>query len=286
MSRTRGWTDEQLIEAVKDSFSKAEVLRRLGLLPAGGSYLAVDRVVSRLGLDTSHYTGRGHLLGRHHSWSKSRPLNEILVEFSDYLNGRGLKKRLFEANLLRNQCYVCGQLPIWHGSPLVLQIDHINGIHDDNRIENLRILCGHCHSQTPTYCGRNIKKCPGLDSNQQVGTRPQPSLKRSRTPIPAPGQCKKCNIELKTSKCGYCAKCKNQPKIMWPTATELESMLWQESTTKIAARLGVSDKAIEKKCKKLGISKPPRGYWAKLSTQPDLNRRPTDYKSVALPSEL
>ena len=40
----------------------------------------------------------------------------------------------------------------------MLQLDHINGINTDHRLENLRLLCPNCHSQTPTYCGVNVKK--------------------------------------------------------------------------------------------------------------------------------
>jgi hypothetical protein len=48
--------------------------------------------------------------------------------------------------------------PNWNNKGLVLQLDHINGVHNDNRVENLRILCPNCHSQTDTFCAKNIKK--------------------------------------------------------------------------------------------------------------------------------
>ena len=67
-----------------------------------------------------------------------------------------LKKRLLRAGLLTNACAVCG-INQWQGRPLVLELDHINGVSDDHRLENLRLLCPNCHSQTDTYCGRNIR---------------------------------------------------------------------------------------------------------------------------------
>jgi hypothetical protein len=53
-------------------------------------------------------------------------------------------------------------------------------------------------------------------------------------------------------------------KITWPSAEALEKLLWEKPTSQIAKGLGVSDKAIEKHCKKLALKKPPRGYWAKI----------------------
>lgn len=43
----------------------------------------------------------------------------------------------------------------WHNKPLIMELDHINGIHTDNREDNLRLLCPNCHAQTPTYKAKN-----------------------------------------------------------------------------------------------------------------------------------
>lgn len=82
---------------------------------------------------------------------------QILVENSTY-DTTDLKRRLLKEEILANVCKLCGQLPEHNGLPLVLQLDHINGTHNDHRIENLRILCPNCHTQTDTWGRKRNKK--------------------------------------------------------------------------------------------------------------------------------
>lgn len=86
-----------------------------------------------------------------------KTLDEILVTGSTY-NRTSLKKRLVDANLLKYICDECGNNGNHRGKPLTLQLNHINGINNDNRLKNLRFLCPNCHSQTPTFAGRSLKK--------------------------------------------------------------------------------------------------------------------------------
>lgn len=55
------------------------------------------------------------------------------------------------------KCCLCGQLPIHNGKPLTIQLDHINGNHQDDSLQNLRFLCPNCHTQTDTYGSKKIK---------------------------------------------------------------------------------------------------------------------------------
>ncbi|MDQ6929159.1 MAG: HNH endonuclease [Candidatus Eremiobacteraeota bacterium] len=77
-----------------------------------------------------------------------------------------VKRRLLEAGILKNVCDECG-LSEWQRKPLSMHIDHINGTNDDHRLENLRMLCPNCHSQTATYAGRNkrLKRARRRDEN-------------------------------------------------------------------------------------------------------------------------
>jgi hypothetical protein len=166
--RTRRYTDVELMEAVQSSFSVAQVLKILGLSPTGCNYKAMYANFSRLKLDISHFTGQGHLKGKSHSWTKRRPLVEILVRGSTYTNTRSLKQRLLREGMLVCRCSECGNGPVWQGKPLVLILDHKNGEHADNRQENLRLLCPNCNSQQETFAGRN----KGRYSSRQTSLLP------------------------------------------------------------------------------------------------------------------
>jgi hypothetical protein len=83
-----------------------------------------------------------------------KPLEELLRTGKSRYN---IKHRLIRAGLLENRCEQCG-LTEWQGKPLTAHIDHINGIKSDHRLENLRMLCPNCHSQTDTYSGHNARR--------------------------------------------------------------------------------------------------------------------------------
>lgn len=100
------------------------------------------------------------------SWQKARVRGEIKTRpagmpLSELLaaprNRHHVKVRLLRAGLLQNRCQECG-LEEWQGKQLSMHLDHINGIKGDHRLENLRMLCPNCHSQTPTYGGKNVKR--------------------------------------------------------------------------------------------------------------------------------
>ena len=152
----RKWTDEQFIEAVKNSLSYAEVLRKIGLKVAGSNYDTVKRKISELNLDTSHMTGKVWNQGdRYRQIKIKRPLEEVLVEHSTWINTNNLRKRLLNEGIKPRQCECCKRTE-WMGKPIALELHHINGVKDDLRIENLQILCPNCHAFTDNYRGKNI----------------------------------------------------------------------------------------------------------------------------------
>lgn len=156
--RNKIWsfTKEFLEEAVKNSKSLNQVLIYLKCDNRSSSYKILKNKLYHENIDFSHIklglnTNKGKTFLK-----KKKPLSEILIENSTYLRVH-LKSRLLNEGLLENKCYECGLLPEWNNKKLSLQIDHINGVADDNRLFNLRMLCPNCHSQTSNFGGRNIK---------------------------------------------------------------------------------------------------------------------------------
>ena len=146
------YTRELLTPLVAESSSYAGVIRRLGMAQAGGTQSHLKRVVQKLGLDTSHFTGKVHNRGV----SSPKRLNpeEILVR--DRRRGAREKveklKRALHITGMLDQCKLCGIASEWNGKKLVLQVDHVDGDFLNNTRDNLRLLCPNCHSQTDTFC--------------------------------------------------------------------------------------------------------------------------------------
>ena len=76
-------------------------------------------------------------------------LEKILIKDSEY-NRTKLKARLVKEGLKEYKCECCG-ITKWNSKPITLQLHHINGIHNDNRLSNLQLLCPNCHSQTDNF---------------------------------------------------------------------------------------------------------------------------------------
>lgn len=158
-------------------------------------------------------------------------LSKILIQESIYKGTHNLKLRLLKEGLLKNSCYICG-IGEWLGDSLSFHLDHINGIRNDNRIENLRLLCPNCHSQTETYAGKkNIQYREGW-------------LKHRKNK-----KCKDCDKSIWN--CAIrCKKCHGRYaatfKIDWPDTKTLIEMVEKSSYVAVGRVLGVSNVAVRK----------------------------------------
>ena len=150
--RRYSYTEQDVANAVAASFSYAEVLRKLGVRPAGGNYDTIKRLVRNLELDTTHFTGRGHRRGR--SYGPRRPLKELLCAGSTVQSYK-LKRRLLDEGVFKRVCMACNRSR-WEEAPIPLELHHRDGDRHNNELDNLEILCPNCHALTDTYRGKNI----------------------------------------------------------------------------------------------------------------------------------
>ncbi len=149
--------EDEFREIIAQATSVTEILRNIEASIGGSSRETLQKRIELLQIDTSHLSVWKERVGEKFSERKI-PLENILVEHSTYQR-QHLKRRLIENGLMENRCAICGLEPEWEGKKLTLNLDHINGIKDDNRLENLRLVCPNCHSQTDTFCqGRKGKK--------------------------------------------------------------------------------------------------------------------------------
>jgi len=148
-------TDEQFVELIKNSTNVSEVLFKLGYTVKGNSwgYSQIRRRMSDLGLAFSDFKGKSALK----SGSEKVVDPKKLFSKNSKHQRTVLRRYVIRENLIPYKCAICG-VTEWNGKTLSLELDHINGINNDNRLENLRFLCPNCHSQTSTYGSRNQQK--------------------------------------------------------------------------------------------------------------------------------
>jgi hypothetical protein len=220
--------------AVAESFSYAATLRRLGLCPTGGNTSLLKKWLERWAVDTSHFDMRA---GRSERVRPARPMAEILVEHSSYARSN-LKARLYAEGLKLPICELCGQGELWRGKPMGLILDHVNGVRDDNRLENLRIVCPNCAATLETHCGRKNRLEPIERCCLRCGAR----------------------FRAKTARQRYCSRAcgtrsprpsRGVPKperrlVERPPYERLVSEIAETSYLAVGRKYGVSDNAIRK----------------------------------------
>jgi hypothetical protein len=169
-------------------------------------------------------------------------LQEILIENSTYGSSTELKKRLLKEGILEEVCSICNIDNIWKGKPMVMIMDHINGDHLDNRLENLRIVCRNCDGQLDTFCrGKSIPvKKPERSSKAKLIC-----LKKG------------CNNLILSLRAVYCSKeCLPNRSQVRPSSEQLQEDLNTLSWVAVGKKYGVSDNAVRKWAKKYGVTPP------------------------------
>jgi 5-methylcytosine-specific restriction endonuclease McrA len=221
-SSLRSWTDEDLVAAVRDGNSVVDCIRALGLSDKSAkNWTRVRAQIDALGLSTVHWQREATRPGA------KIPLSEILVKGSTYATST-LRLRLLSEGVLEHRCASCERTE-WLGQPIALELEHINGVSNDHRLDNLKMLCPNCHAQTPTWRGRKnrIHRC--VDCEVGISA--------------AAIRCRGCAI-----KSGYMAP--PPPKIEWPDDAAVRELVREHGWAGAGRALGVSDNAVRKRLRR------------------------------------
>ncbi|MFB6776763.1 HNH endonuclease [Streptomyces sp. NPDC056352] len=145
-------TASELSEAVAASISIADTLRRLGRPDSTSQRNHLRRWLAEDGIATPHFLGQAHQRGRPGTTPVKHPDDILVKHDGKRRTSTVLLRRALREIGLPERCEECGTGPLWHGNPMTLEIDHINGDWSDDRVENLRLLCPNCHAITDTWC--------------------------------------------------------------------------------------------------------------------------------------
>jgi transposase-like protein len=227
-----GYTEREAREAVAVSFSYAETLRRLGLRAAGGNAPLLRKWLERWRISTDHFDPCARSRGPRRS---RIALEAILIEHSTYPRAK-LKRRIYDEGLKVRRCELCGQGELWRDRTMSLILDHINGVHDDNRLENLRIVCPNCAATLDTHCGRKNRAPIAARLCRRCGEEFTPNDRRQRYCSP------------------YCGLRHARPIAPKPALRRVERPPYEQLLREIAEtsyvavgrKYGVSDNAIRK----------------------------------------
>lgn len=221
------WTKEELQEIINSSQTMDEVARKIGYTSYSTSaWKIINQTLNKYNIQKIKYEKTNNLVGKSDE--------EVFCEKSTVSQQclKGHFKKIHPMDF----CAICRLPTEWNGKPLTLRLDHINGIHNDNRLENLRWVCPNCDSQLDTYCGRNQK-------DKKIHY-----------------YCIDCGVEI-TGKALRCVKCdhKLQRKVAdRPSKEELKEMIRTIPFTEIGRRFNVADNTIRKWCIAYNLPKTKR----------------------------
>lgn len=151
--KSKNYNKKEFTIIVKKSRSFSDVVRKIGLNDGHGNRKTVKKYITKYNIDISHFDFKGEYTKR----KNKIELCDILIEKSSYSNNGRIKEKLYKKGLKERICEKCGQDEIWYGEKMSLILDHINGVHNDNRIENLQIVCSNCNATLSTHGGKNTK---------------------------------------------------------------------------------------------------------------------------------
>lgn len=240
------WSKERIEKAIKESDSYADTLRYLQIPNHGRNIDTLKSKITLYKLSIDHFTFSKQYYSGTENF-KYKPVEYYLHEHSN-IKTTALKDKLFKEGYKTNSCEnpncPC-KSGYWLDNIISCQLHHINGDRTDNRLENLQILCPNCHSQTDNFAGKSSHRVFNKETRQMEEKKHY--------------YCPDCGKEIwKNSKyCSACAIKHRESKIKQLNITKQD--LIQDyincnyTMTELAKKYSVTDTAIRKWCRKLGI---------------------------------
>lgn len=227
MGYFENYTSKEIENIVKNSISYKDFARKIGYSnsPSGDTIKSLEKKLEKY--DTSHFSS-----------TKMTPISRTpentFIENST-TDQKTLRKLYIQGEYSKYECSICGLQPEWQGKELTLILDHINGVNNDDRLENLRWVCPNCNQQLETTGSRNpqrktfAKKYYCVDCGKEVF--------RGST------RCTSCEFKRRT------ISLEDMPV----TREELKELIRTQPFTQIGKNFGVSDNAIRKWCEKFNL---------------------------------
>lgn len=234
------WKKEVLEQIIPNCITYTKVLEDLHLVPRGHNFRTLQKYIKKYDIDISHFDPDKN---KKHPNKFRKELSELLLE-NTQVKSHDLKERLYKEGYKERICELCGQGEEWNGRKMSLILDHINGEHSDNRLENLRVVCPNCNATLDTHCGkhktrRKVYYCECGKEKEKTAN-----------------SCRDCCSKIKKNK----TDSKIDIEVLRKEVIEIPLSV-------LCKKYDLSDNGLKKVCKRMGIETQKRGYWKKLNSQ-------------------